>query len=406
MSWINKIENIRFSITTGDGKIYFPLWKTGETSKDFNTTKFDFIDVKDSLIERKTSQSPNYPLVIWFQGDDNIEQSEAFWNSSDDNRQWTIAHPFYGTIKGQPMKILRNDSNLNITEFSIDFWKSINADYPTSNFSVKDNTYEKKQSVFASSEIAYSSKDVFKTVDIQKNKDAINKIASKLSKLQTNETYAEYSNKVNKAVKASDNLINDSQNAISTAQDTLNMPSELVETVQNRINAYVGAFESIISTLESVPDKLFFQSMGGAIIGAICENSTIYEFGKDYTTIVEVEAVATQILSLYEQYLTIVDNASTSNYNLTDNFQPDPVMQSDLNSLVMYTIGNIYNLAFEAKQERIIYTDKVTNLILLTHRYLGLDANDENIATFREINDIKLNELFRIKKGRKIKYYI
>jgi len=406
MSWVNKIQNNRFSIVCGDGKEYFPLFKTGERSKEFNTTTFDFIDVSGSLVERKKPKSGKFPLTFWFQGDDNVEQSEAFEKSAEDNRPWTVNHVLYGTIKGQPVSISRNDVNFNITEITVDFWESISADYPTSNFSVKDNTYEKKQSVFASSEIAYSSKDVFKTVDIQKNKDAINKIASKLSKLQTNDTFAEYSNKVNKAVKASDNLINDSQNAISTAQDTLNMPSELVETVQNRINAYVGAFESIISTLESVPDKLFFQSMGGAIIGAICENSTIYEFGKDYTTIVEVEGVATQILSLYEQYLTIVDNASTSNYNLTDNFQPDPVMQSDLNSLVMYTIGNIYNLAFEAKQERIIYTDKVTNLILLTYRYLGLDASDENIETFRKINDIKLNELFRIKKGRKIKYYI
>ena len=46
-----------------------------------------------------------------------------------------------------------------------------------------------------------------------------------------------------------------------------------------------------------------------------------------------------------------------------------------------------------------------TNLIVLTHKYFGLDADDKNILAFKETNNIKNNELFKIPKGRVIKYY-
>jgi hypothetical protein len=61
-------------------------------------------------------------------------------------------------------------------------------------------------------------------------------------------------------------------------------------------------------------------------------------------------------------------------------------------------------MSFQTKRERIVYTDKKTNVILLTHRYLGMDDEDENIATMIQTNNIKLTELFSIEKGREIKY--
>jgi len=57
MSWKNNLDNIKFSIKTGDGKEYYPLWKDAEFSKDYNASTFDFIDVEKSLVERKKPKS-------------------------------------------------------------------------------------------------------------------------------------------------------------------------------------------------------------------------------------------------------------------------------------------------------------------------------------------------------------
>lgn len=406
MAWQDRIESNKFTIITGDGKIYYPLFKTGEKSKDYNTDTFDFIDVSGSLVERKKPKGAKFPLTFWFQGSDNIEQSDAFEKSADDNRRWTISHPLYGIIKGQLLSLSRNDTNFNITEITIEFWESISADYPKSNFSVKDNTYEKAQACFTASEQCYSARAVFKEEDVTKNQLAVKKVSSIMGKIQSNETFAEYSNKVSTAIKANDSLVRDSQNAISKTQDTLNLPNKTVTTVKNRISAYQGIYDSLIKTFKSVPDKLFFHSMGAATIAAMADTSANYTFGQDYVSTKDVQDVAAAITEMHGNYLGIVDAANTSNYDTSDQFTPDPVLQTALNDLVTYTVVNIQNLVFDAKQERIVYTDKVTNLILLVHRYLGLDASDQNIEDFRTINNIKLNEVFRIEKNREIKYYI
>lgn len=405
MSWQNKLENIQFTIKTGDGKEWFPLWKSGEKSKEFNTSIYDFIDVPKSLVERKQPKSSKYPLTFWFDGENHVDTAEEFERSAEDKRYWTITHPYYGTIKGQPLSISRNDNNLNITEISVDFWESIVFDYPKSNLSIQDNTLVKKNEILNSSATSYSGRKVQEVADIQKNKEANLQVAKAFNNLQTDETYSDYQNALSQAQKANDNLLNDSFDAIFKSEQLLNLPSTYEKKVIDKINGYISAYNGIKRVLNSVSDKLFFESIGASVLSCYCNASVNYQFGVDYTVATEVEQVASNLISVYENYLQTLDNASTSNYEIETNYQPNATVQTQLNDLVLYTLANLYNLAFEAQQERIVYTTKETNIVLLTHRYLGL-ASDENIETFRQINNIKLKELFRIKKERKIKYYV
>lgn len=405
MSWQDKLQNIQFSIKTGDGKEWFPLFKTGEKSKEFNTSIYDFIDVPKSLVERKQPKSSKYPLTFWFDGENHVETAEEFERSANDNRYWTITHPYYGTIKGQPLSITRNDINLNITEISVDFWESIVFDFPKSNLSIQDNTLVKNESVLDSCAVSYSGRKVQSTEDIQKNKDATLLIAKSFEKLQGDDTFSEYQNAVSTALKANDKLLTDSFDAILKTQVLINLPSQYERTVKEKISAYKSVFSSLSTILNTVADKLFYESMGASSISCYCNAAVNYEFGVDYVTASEVESVASDLIQIYDSYFQLLDSASTSNYVVEIGYQPNPIVQTQLNDLVMYTLANLYNLAFEAQQERIVYVEKDTNIVLLTHRYLGL-ASDENIETFRQINDIKLKELFKIKKGRKIKYYV
>ena len=405
MSWINKIENVKFSIKTGDGKEFFPLWKPGEKSIEYNTSSFDFIDVEKSLVERKKPKSGKYPLTFWFQGDDNIEQAQEFEDSAKDNRYWTVTHPFYGSIKGQPLSISRNDSNYNITEITVDFWETIVFDYPKSNLSVQDNTLVKRDSIMSNSVLSYSSKNVQKTEDIQKNKESNALVAKSFETIQSDETNVDYQNSLAKAQKSSENLLTNPNQAILDSQSLLSGPSFYDVQVLPRVNAYKTAFNTLFRGFNSVADKLFFESQGATCLANLCNASVNYDYETDYKIISDVNYVSDIILELYNNYLILVDGASVSNYDIDNNYQPNPVVQSELHDLVMFTIANLFDLAFDAQQERVVYLPKDSNLVLLTHKYMGL-ANDENMQRFREINNIKLKELFRIKKGRKIKYYV
>lgn len=405
MGWQNKIENVKFAIKTGDGKEFFPLWKPGEKTIEYNTSSFDFIDVEKSLVERKKPKSGKYPLTFWFQGDDNIEQAQEFEDSAKDNRYWTVTHPFYGSIKGQPLSISRNDSNYNITEITVDFWETIVFDYPKSNLSIQDNTLVKRDSIMSNSALAYSSKNVQKTEDIQKNNESNALVAKSFETIQSDETNVDYQNSLSKAQKSSENLLTNPNQAILDSQSLLSGPSFYDVQVLPRVNAYKTAFNTLFRGFNSVADKLFFESQGATCLANLCNASVNYDYETDYQIISDVNYVSDIILELYNNYLILVDGASVSNYDIDNNYQPNPVVQSELHDLVMFTIANLFDLAFDAQQERVVYLPKDSNLVLLTHKYMGL-ANDENMQRFREINNIKLKELFRIKKGRKIKYYV
>ena len=102
MSWQERL-NTEFTITTGDGKTFYPDWKVAEKNIEFNSTKYDFINVAGSLVVRKEPQGANYPLVFYFQGENCIDIANEFEESARDKRIWTIEHPFYGVIEGQPI---------------------------------------------------------------------------------------------------------------------------------------------------------------------------------------------------------------------------------------------------------------------------------------------------------------
>ena len=404
MSWINNIENIKFSITTGDGKTFFPLWKTGQKSKNYNTTIFDFIDVPKSLVERKKPQSNKHPLVFWFEGENCIDQSNEFELSADDSRIWTITHPYYGTLRGQPMSISRNDENFNISEISVEFWESIEVDYPNSNFSVKDNTSVKKDAVLKAGADSYASKGDFKNTDIQKNKESNILTNKAFEGLQTDETNADYQNIFSEAQKASDNLLTNANKAITAAQRIADYPSLLEASIKLKIQAYENAYNNLSKVFESIADKLFFESQGSAIVSSMA-NASVNPNETDYVIVSEIESTVSSIVKVYNSYLLVLDQQSIGQYDLDNSWQPDPIVQSDLYDLITYTIANLFDLGFGSQREKIVYTDSDTNIILLTHRYLGL-ASDENIETFRSINGIKNRELFKIPKGRKITYYV
>lgn len=405
MSWNDKINNVAFSITTGDGKKYFPLWKSGEKSKDFNTSIYDFIDVPKSLVERKQPKSSKFPLTFWFDGDNNVDISEEFEVSSNDNRYWIIEHPFYGTIKGHPLSISRNDINFNITEITVDFLESIVIDFPKSNLSIQDNTLVKKDNVLELAATNYASKKVQEPADIQKLKESNSLISDSFDKIQNNETFAKYQAALSQANKYADKLLTDSYKAISFAQDLLDTPTTFEVPVMVKLNACVSAFKTLLKTAVTKADKLFFESQASTSIASYCNASVNYQFGSDYAVVSDIENAVLNLQMIYNLYVENLEQNNNSIYDVSNSYQPNAELQLQLNDLVIYTISNLYGLVFQAKKERIIYLDKATNIILLTHKYYGL-ASDENIEDFRKTNDIKLNELFELKKGRKIKYYV
>ncbi len=400
MSWEDNLK-VPFRITTGDGQIFDVKWRGAEKEREFNTSQFEFINVYGSLVDRKKPQGAKINLIFAFDGADNILQSDKFETACEDPRQWEVQHPIYGVLKGQPLSIKRDDTSLNITEITVAFIESISPDYPFADFSVKNNTMDKHEKAkYAFSKVAEIDYDV---ADISKQKDIIDYVWIDLGTIQDDNTYADFQNAFNSALKAVDNLLAKPLNAIQTVQNFLDLPSTYERAIQGRVAAYENIYWRLKDSIETYSDKKYYESMAGTVLSLISV-VLVTPFGGDYILVSDVANLLQKLDNLYSDYKATLDEISVDIYDVNNAYSPDAEAQTILNDLIVYTLANVYAFSFGAKREYIFYLKEDSNVILLTHKYFGIDDDNENIDTFVKLNNIKFNELFVLKKGRELKY--
>ena len=404
MGWKDNLENIKFTIKTGDGSVYYPLWRDSVKSTKLNFAKYDFINVRGSFIDRKESESGSFPLNFYFTGEDNLNQAKAFENSAKDKRSWVITHPFYGTLKGHPTNIERNDNSFGNTEINVLFWESIADDYPEDSDSIPDEVEDRVVRLNSLGIQNYVSKAQPKTGDINDLKSSIEISAARFEPDSIN--FNEYIALKNKSLGDLNLLIQETEVAITTAQLVLSEPANFIRNIRSKIDSIKSAYEEIKKTInpENRQSKYYFETQAAALLGNLAKSS-VNPLPNDYIVRSDIESVNSELFGLYNDYLTTIDANQIPLENINDEYSPDIDLQSSLIDLVTYTSQSLFVLSFDARQERSIILDKDSNLIVLTHRFLGL-ASDENLEIFKRINKIGLSEIYRIKKGRLITYYI
>jgi len=404
MAWKDNLENIKFTIKTGDGAVYYPLWRDSTKSTKLNFAKYDFINVKGSFIDRKESESGSFPLNFYFTGEDNLDQAKAFENSAKDKRLWTVTHPFYGTLSGHPTNIERNDNSFGNTEINVLFWESIADDYPQDTDSIPDEVNERVNQINSIGIQNYVSKAEPQTGDINDLKSSIEISAARFEPDSIN--FNEYIALKNKALGDLNLLIQETEVAITTAQLVLSKPANFIRNIRSKIDSIKSAYEEIKKTInpENRQSKYYFESQAATLLGNFAKSS-VNPLPDDYIVRSDIESVNSEMLNLYNDYLLTIDGNQVPIENTSDEYSPDIDLQSALIDLITYTGQALFVLSFDARQERSVILEKDSNLIVLTHRFLGL-ASDENLQTFKRINNMGLSETYRIKKGRLITYYI
>lgn len=405
MIWQERLENIQFTIRTGDGQVFTPLWKNSQTDQEYKTAIFDFINVPGSFIERREAKSRKYPLVFWFTGEDNISESERFQVSAADPRPWTVTHPFYGEIFGQPLSVSRNDTDYNMTEVNVDFWETIREDFPATNTSIVDQIDEIKDEVLEESAIAYATTSTLETQDIVKNSDSLDFTVSTLEPLQDNTTNSEFQNAVSNARSANSNLLTEPRTAIDAIQRVIDLPTTYDRAVTTKLGAFLAAYNGLNRVFNTVSDKLYFESAGATILSAYA-SAAVNPQPTDYQVRSEVQEVVDEIITLYNDYLKILDDNQVNIFDVENTYIPNGDVQLRLQQIVLFTVDQLFILAFNSRQERMFFTNREDNLFILTHRFSSLDQLDENLESFRQLNNIKLNRLFVIPKSTQIKYVI
>ena len=407
MSWINNLSN-DLIIITGDGKEFRPLWMPRSKNLEFNISEFDFPNVRGTLVKRTEARGRKFDLEVYFQGEDHLVNTRSFEISCNDKRAWNITHPYYGTIICQPTSITFDNTAYNVTKINTTVIETIVEDYPKITVAPQDkitnsfeNTNEQASNTF-SNEVIPNQSDI---TQLQSNNA---KLYNKGVSIVDNEFTETYFNAFTKANAAITQATQKPLEAIRLLQSVITMPAKFIASVKARMDLLSNQFDTLRTTLTGITTKNqkgIYQNNAGSLINAMALTLGTPQ-GNDYQNSTDVLNFLQRILRNYNQYIDDLDLLQSDNGGSPDSFIPDINLQILLNQLINYTAANLYNIAINARQERSIFVEQDTNVILLAHRFYGLDVDDNNINLIINSNNIGLDEILNIRKGRKIVYYV
>jgi hypothetical protein len=410
MSWINNIKE-GYEITTGDGKKYTPNWLNAQRVTEYNVSEFAFKGVRGTLVDRRKPLGIRYDIEIYFQGEDNLNTATAFLVSAENPKKWTISHPLYGTLYVQPTSLKFDDSRFNATRITGTVIETMTAGNMNPNVNPVDHIQALKvgtDETFAASFVTdIPTMDTSDVISMGDDMTTIEKLQSAF--VTVSEQAAEVKNAYNTVNAALDATLRDSFTIVNSAQALLNLPATFANTITNRVNFLIRSFQALAAKVESLtlPDlKKIFECNAASVISTAC-SSTVTGIDQDsYPNRGTVLAIIENIADTYDDYIEQLDSLQTETGARDDSYIPDFNSLNKLSELVYFTLGNLFLIAENAKQERIFTCDADTNVILLAHNLYGLQADDSTINKIISDNMIGLSEMLQVKKGREIIYYV
>jgi hypothetical protein len=406
MSWVERIKN-KMIITCGDGSEFRPEWLKAVRSRDYNVSEFNFPEVDGTLVIRQRPKGTKYGLEIYFQGDDNIDVSTAFLVAADDPRPWIISHPYYDRIIVQPTSINFDNTNHNVTKITATVIETILDGNPKTGIDPTDKIIDDQIAVSEALSISYANDVLPGISDVNQMLENSNALFLEGEKIidDTND-FEDYFNAFNTANSAILNATNEPLTAIRTLQAVVNQPALFVTAVEARANTMVDQLNKLVGSIDGVVGvtlKKLFENNAGSLLSAMCLSLVS---NTDYKNRNQVVLLIEQLIDTYAIYIQQLDLIQSDNANSPDSFIPNFESQLGLNDLVNFTVSNLFVIAIDARQERSIILEEDDNLVNLTHRFYGIDVEDDNIEEFIDTNEVGLNEYLGLKKGRKIVYFV
>lgn len=413
MSFIDRL-NTRFEIVTrqkgGGDTVWSPKLLPNYTlEREYSGSAYEFIDKAGTLFSRRLPKGKRLELQFAFDGEDNDKIANNFEIAARYEKYWTVTHPFYGKFNCQPLSIKLDNSALTSTIVTVTVIETIIID--NNSFVSNQDAIDKiKEKLNASKDITVTkiANEPSSTVINEKQKTYTKKQLSKFETIldratRATDQYKGFRKNLDKALNEINNVGALTTGCIVYIDNLLKLPANISSDIGTRINYISDMLDALGLTVTAFTtkeyyQKLFYNSIGGIAITAMCETLTVKNEG-DFQTAADVQYQIDTLLEKYNEYLSNVFSLENEYFNL------DHDTLFAIYETVIATAFYLYMLMFEGKQERIYVCEKDTNPLLLTHRFYG-SCTDENIQDFMRINNIGFSETINISKGREIKYFV
>lgn len=406
MAWINDLDTV-FTITTGDSRQYTPLWIPSSKALEWNIAEFEFPNQDGTLVRKLRPKGRRFPLQFVFAGENHLEVSQAFELSANDSRPWVIAHPYYGQIICHCPQLSVDNTEYNISRMTCTVIETLTDDRPRVSTDPIDKITADKERLDAS---------LVDGFDVTPNASDVNLMASNNNRLYTEGARGikgrlqaeEYFNAFNTANSAISTATTGPLQAIRTMQSVINAPALFTSSVKSRIDLLTNQFTKLRTTIVGITDrskKKIYEQNGGALISAMALASANPQEG-DFKNGTQVLEVITPIIDNYNAFIEDLDSVQSDNGGSPESFIPNANAIIALNSLINFTVSNLFIIALNARQERSFILDTDSNWIILTHKLYGPQDFDNKINELIENNQGGLFDMLQIRKGTRIIYYL
>lgn len=425
------------------GTEFFGKWRGGERTLPKKLGVLKFPKVKGDIVQDMDVGSMLYPLVFFFEGENNDIEARAFMQSASENGTWTINHPVYGFLELQLMTVTeaaRPVESGNITEITCQWIEPIDpltlktarqlagiidgkiADLDvnaaqqfadnllTTSETLRGAIKATTDGINAATEVILG--PLFTTVDALDNTvDAIQN-----GMIDTH----------NATVLKLDSLAGQVQNLITLplfANDQLETRltayGELISALSNQLP---GGSESLLP--DTFSDRVKINSVGTLELGMSAALSAIAKItttsavaprgvAADDTGVLSTKAQAIKAIEDLTEFFNAVIDALDGSMELfeTNTIDEQYYSQSqsfnDAAALIFLCIEYLLSVAFELSVERRFVIDRPRAPIEITITEYGtLGENDGNFDLFIRSNNLIGKDILLLPRGREVVVYV
>lgn len=417
MSWQEQTDaGIR--IITGDGKIYEPLIITHNLDAEvaYNYATYNFPSKMGSYVDRRLPIGKAFSLTVNFIGEDHIDTAKAFITSASNRSAWRVIHAIHGEIICQPLTIKLDNTYNNLSVYKIDLHETY--------------LLTEKEAVVASEQVAKIKQTL--NDSLISSTSSLNLVANDLGYVKSTldatyantkkgivpkslQTYYDYYRKaivsVNSALNTSTALAYKYTDALQTmmkeTQLFLDAPFSAITKVQARIDSLGSQYIQLRNSINGLSNTnlktlwaYFAMNINMSMAQAILVNVDPTMTKTQYLNLVKY------VLSQHGTLLADLDYISSSNLGGNDYYATDhKIMANYLD--IMYYVFSHYNEVLSNAMTEVQYTVPFdTNIVVVSHKLLGLVDSDETIYNLINWSSLTLNEMMLIKKDRVLRYYL
>ena len=433
-TWQDIIKQVDMQVITGvpdttqpgGKKIYTPQYLTASVSrkKEYKTAQFDFKGVQGSLVKRGSRSGNVYDIEIIFQGADCITIGNNFYSDADYippgktfATPWTIIHPFYGSILCHPTNLSQDNSKLNLSVITGQIVETITNAGLTVTANAPDVIANQVTAYYQQSNSTYASAVPSPgTTDIQAMLNHINNVYSGISK-QIADVQADvtsYYNAYNAALNVVNPAIYDTLTIAGQISSLMLEPAYFIDSVVDRLGMFGTALSILggdvagILAAYNTPTqglKALYENNAGTCIAGMCM-ACVNNITNDYQYRPAVLSVIQQLTAAYNGYINNLVALQSLTGGEIDSYIPSSASITSLQLLVNYTISQLYQISAGAKTQKTYTLPYDDNLINVAYKLYGADPDDSLKQTMIANNNIGLNEILVLKKGRQIIYYV